>query len=136
MKKIAITLALIGIIMIPGVANAKDNDVSFSFMIDSYKGNTNSDFRKRETVHYDNPWKVDMYSSNETSNGNSYTNYWLEKYNGSNVSATQKVQVHGGARYFDAYESACKVDVALTAENNNYNNSRYKVTGIWDEETW
>ena len=64
-----------------------------------------------------------------------YTNFWLELYNGKNVSDVVKTRVEDGARYSPAYSSVSQATVYLTSENNNDNDVTYTVEGYWDEET-
>lgn len=63
-----------------------------------------------------------------------YTNFWLEVYNGDNVSTWRSVQQGAGVYRTAAYSDANQKNVYLTAENNNNNASIYTVQGYWDEE--
>ncbi|MGL5479353.1 MAG: DUF2712 domain-containing protein [Clostridium sp.] len=136
MKKILIGIALVGVLAMPSVVKAADNNIGFSFYIKSFHQNGQYGTpRYRETENYTNPWKVDLQKSSE-GKGNTITRFWIEKSDGTNASEAIDVPVKGGARYHNAYKAASKVNVFLTGENNNYNSAQYTVSGVWDEETW
>lgn len=117
------------------LVNATDDKIDYSFTIDGWRCNGREEAgRYRQTTHTDNPWKVKMESSKE--GDNTYTNYWLEKYDETNVSIKRQVKVGLGPYYTDAKSGASQTTVYLTAENNNFNGTSYKVSGFWDEETW
>ena len=75
-----------------------------------------------------------MTYSNEPG-GNTITRFWMTEYK-TKSRATKLVDVLEGYEYYNsAYKIANKHDVALTAENNNYNNNTYIAEGYLDEET-
>lgn len=117
----------------PIAAAYEDNDVKYHFNIGTYQSNSRSSGRYRETTNTENKWKVKMTYTNEGEG--TYTTYWLEHYNGDNVSPAHTIRIADGTKYYSAWSSASKSTVYLTAENNNNNNITYTVKGYWDEET-
>lgn len=117
-------------------ASAADEDYDFAFMIKPYLGNGRVDSagaRYRETDYAKNLWKVGLRKSGEGKG--TKTSFWLEEYDETNVSGDIIAQQGPTSYYEEAYPSASKKNVYLTGENNTYNDSRYNVSGVWDEET-
>lgn len=140
MKKILLVMTC-GLFILPNFVNvhASDNSYKFNMNVKPYQGNVRTDLRYRQTSHTNNPWKVKMTDSWEdyyNTNDGAITTFWLEKGNGTNVSRAINTAENKGAVYTQAYSSANKEYVHLTAENNNYNGKTYQIKGIWDEETW
>lgn len=113
-------------------AYSNDN-IPFHLNIREHKQNSRTTGRYRTTTNVNNKWKVKMTKSYE--GPGTYTNFWLELYNGKNVSDVVKTRVEDGARYSPAYSSVSQATVYLTSENNNDNDVTYTVEGYWDEET-
>jgi len=125
----ALTLGIIG----PTSINASNDNWAYSFTIKPNQANSRSDPRYRETTNDKNQWKVRMTASGEGTG--TITRFWLEIKDGTNVSPSVNVkQAYDTYYYRDAYSNARKTNVYLTAENNNYNNNTYAVSGSWDEE--
>lgn len=133
--KICLALTLATLCFINTNVSAKDEDYSFYFKIGSYHANGRVDVgRYRQTTDKKNMWKVGMKFSGE-GNGTT-TNFWLEKKNEDNVSEDCQVRQSMTKQYYKAaYDSASKVTVYLTGENNNFDSNTYYVSGYWDEET-
>lgn len=118
---------------------AGNENSGYSFMIKKDQANTSTGTKYRQTTTERNTWKVRMYFSQEGTN--TYTKYWLEKSNGTNVSpavdvkAGNKDSKSGRNHYIKGNAGANATEVRLTAENNNVNSSTYSVEGYWDEET-
>ena len=118
---------------------AGNENSGYSFKIKKEQGNEYTRTKYRQTTTERNTWKVRMYRSDEGTN--TYTTYWLEKSNGTNVSPAVDVKagnkdLKGGRNYYikgNAGANAAKV--RLTAENNNVSSSSYSVKGYWDYET-
>lgn len=134
----ALTLGVFG--TIPAANAYQTNDVPYSFSIQPNQGNSDTEPRYRGTTNKYRTWAVHMYRSTE--GVGTYTTYWIEKTDNSNVSQAVDVKAgngddtDSGMKYFvNAYNSANATDVKLTAENNNYSSNRYSVKGFWDEET-
>lgn len=113
---------------------AANENYSFSFSIKSWNGNTRSGGRYRQTTNAYNAWKVNLVKSTEGA-GNPITRFWLETYNGTNVSPAHNVNAGSKNHFYAANSSASKATVYLTAENNNFTGQTYSVSGYWDEET-
>ncbi|WP_350300350.1 DUF2712 domain-containing protein [Peribacillus frigoritolerans] len=111
----------------------------YSFKIKKEQGNEYTRTKYRQTTTERNTWKVRMYHSQEGTN--TYTTYWLERSDGTNVSPSVKVTAGSGGEksgrnhYVKGNAGANAAKVRLTAENNNYSSSTYTVDGYWDEET-
>ncbi|MGE6717209.1 DUF2712 domain-containing protein [Peribacillus frigoritolerans] len=118
---------------------AGNENTGYSFMIKKDQGNEFTGTKYRQTTTERNTWKVRMYYSQEGTN--TYTTYWLEKSNGTNVSpavdvkAGNKNSKSGRNHYIKGNAGANATEVRLTAENNNVSSSTYSVEGYWDEET-
>lgn len=131
---IAAFSAILGLSAVSPIAAAyEDNNVRFDFTIKAYQQNSREEGRYRGTSNVDNKWKVWMQESTEGKG--TYTTFWLEHYNGDNVSPAHSIREADGPCYYSAYSSASRSTVYLTAENNNYNDTSYFVKGVWDEET-
>lgn len=115
------------------ISLAGDEQYGYSFTIKANQANSRTEARYRETTNRKNSWKVNMTNSGEGIG--TITTYWLEIPSGTNVSRSINVVAKGGNYYTAAYDNASKTDVHLTAQNNNYNNESYGVSGFWDEET-
>ena len=115
------------------IAHTSNDNWGFNFTIQPHQANTRSGARYRQTTNVNNKWKVNMQSSGE--GARTVTTYWLENASGTNVSPSLNVKQGNGSYYSAAYSNASKKNVYLTAQNNNYNSSRYRVSGFWDEET-
>jgi Protein of unknown function (DUF2712) len=123
-----------GVIVPASISYATDDDIGYTFTIQGWQQNTSGTARYRETSDTTNAWKVRVTNSTE-SGGDTYTRFWLQnRDSGSNVSASMNVMEDKGYYYNNPYSSANKSWVRLTAENNNYNNDVFDVTGHWDEE--
>ncbi|MBS6179832.1 DUF2712 domain-containing protein [[Clostridium] innocuum] len=129
----ALSAIVLGTVLMSSSVFAAKDHWGFGFEILGYQENSRSSPRHRGTSNYKTPWFVAMTSSGENGSG-TFTNFWLEIRNGKNVSDYVSVKEGGGEYKREAYSDACKTDVYLTAENNNYNAERYDVSGIWDEE--
>lgn len=114
---------------------SEDHDY-FNYTIKANQANTRTDApRERTTTDIHNKWMTQVTDSNENG-GYTYTTFWLEGYDGTNVSPSMKV-LEGDDEYTsDAYSSASKRYVYLTAQNNNDNDDVYTAEGYWDEEGW
>lgn len=115
-----------------------DDNWAYTLSVPDYQGNsTHTDGRYRQTTNTNNPWKIDQTSTTEgTGSSSNKTHYWLETYDGSNVSHGYDVSSSDGPIYKNAYGEASQATVYLTAENNNFNSDEFTVKGFWDEETW
>ncbi|HAE62304.1 MAG TPA: hypothetical protein DCG38_08245 [Eubacteriaceae bacterium] len=137
MKKKAYALVasiMILVVFISSTIFAGNDNAGFSFQIQPFQLNIHSTERYRSTTNIYNTWKVNLVYSGEGSG--TYTRFWLEEYpKDNNVSPTLDVKQGSGAHYYYAYSSASQTDVWLTAENNNFGNTTYQVSGYWDEET-
>ena len=80
------------------ISQASDGNYGYLFTIHAYKTNTRSDGRYRQTKDPENRWKVSMTQSNEPG-GRTWTTYWLEGYDGSNVSGSVDVLENNGPYY-------------------------------------
>ncbi|MGE7590939.1 DUF2712 domain-containing protein [Peribacillus sp. NPDC101480] len=120
------------------VEAGNENSV-YSFKIKKEQGNEYTHTKYRQTTTERNTWKVRMYHSQEGTN--TYTTYWVERSDGTNVSPAVKVtagssgEKSGRNHYVKGNAGANAANVRLTAENNNYSSSTYTVEGYWDEET-
>lgn len=140
MKKKLKNLGIVGIAAITLFSTsylntlAGDENISFKFNIKSWGGNgQESDGRYRNTPNAECTWKVKLVTSGEGAGKD--TTFWLELYDGTNVSGDITATQGGKAIYKEAYSSASKATVYLTGENNNLNGDTYSVSGYWDEET-
>lgn len=113
---------------------ASDDNIFFSGTVKAYGANTRFPKRYRETNMVEEPWKVQLVTSEEGKG--TITTFWLENFYTDNVSADVYAKQGGPVYYNNPYESANRIDNYLTMENNNFNGNTYKVTGYWDEETW
>ncbi|MEE3954731.1 DUF2712 domain-containing protein [Peribacillus frigoritolerans] len=118
---------------------AGNENSGYSFDIKKDQGNEFTGTKYRQTTTERNTWKVRMFYSKEGTN--TYTTYWLEKSNGTNVSPAVDVKAGSGGKnsgrnhYIKGNAGANATEVRLTAENNNVSSSTYSVEGYWDEET-
>ena len=111
-----------------------EDDYTYKFQIGSYAGNGRvAEGNYRQTTNTKNAWKVQLTKSGEKDDD--YSRFWLERYDGGNVSGAINVKKGAAAVYKAAYTSASQCTVYLTGENNNFNAQTYSVEGIWDEET-
>lgn len=139
MKKLFILL-LFGLFLLPNFIEVKasDDNYGFDMNVKTYQGNVRTGSRYRSTTNTNNSWKVKMTDSWECSDRGDgcITTFWLEVGDGTNVSKSVNKAENQGYTYTQAYSSASKKDVYLTAENNNYSGTTYRIKGVWDEETW
>ncbi|WP_285769015.1 DUF2712 domain-containing protein [Peribacillus sp. SI8-4] len=118
---------------------AGNENMDYSFTILKDQKNSYTGTKYRQTTNERNTWKVRMYKSGEGTN--TYTTYWLEKSNGTNVSpavdvkAGNKDSKSGRNYYIKGDWGANAANVRLTAENNTASSSTFSVSGYWDEET-
>ncbi|WP_285769014.1 DUF2712 domain-containing protein [Peribacillus sp. SI8-4] len=118
---------------------AGNENSGYTFKIKKNQGNESRSTKYRQTTNERNTWKVRMYKSGEGTN--TYTTYWLEKSDGTNVSpavdvkAGNKDSKSGRNYYIKGNWGANAANVRLTAENNNVSSSTFSVSGYWDEET-
>ncbi|MFZ7121545.1 MAG: DUF2712 domain-containing protein [Eubacteriaceae bacterium] len=137
-KKFVMVASILSIAILFMGSNAMasfNNKYGYDFIVPAYKANVRStDYYYRGTGNTQNAWKVALVTSNEPG-GNTCSNFWLEVFDGSNVSSTRLVQEAAGDYYTAAYQTASYASVWLTCENNNNNNNVYENTGYWDEET-
>ncbi|WP_249596371.1 DUF2712 domain-containing protein [Peribacillus frigoritolerans] len=111
----------------------------YTFKIKKEQGNEFTRTEYRQTTTERNTWKVRMYHSQEGTN--TYTTYWLERSDGTNVSPALDVKAgnkdlkSGRNYYIKGNEGANAANVRLTAENNTASSSSFSVKGYWDEET-
>lgn len=132
--KIALAASVIGVCA--GSANVLADVETYAYSNDNIPFHLNiqpHQHNARTTTNVNNKWKVKMTKSYE--GPGTYTNFWLELYNGKNVANVVATRVEDGARYSPAYSSASQTTVYLTSENNNDNDVTYTVEGYWDEET-
>lgn len=137
MKKRSRFLLSFGIVLsmcltfVGAVFAAESGSRSYSFRIQANQANTSTTYslyRNVAVTDYNKPWYIYMTSSGEGSG--TYTTYWLELSDGSNVSPDREAKV--GVEYKPAaYGTANSKNVFLTAENNNYNGNMYNVSGYW-----
>ena len=119
----------------PIMAGAVDDNIPFTLHIKQYMQNSRvSEGRYQGATNVNNKWKVKMTYTNEGGPGD-YTSFWLENYNGNNVSDVVTINVQDGTVYSPAKGEASQCTVYLTAENNRSNDVTYTVRGFWDEET-
>lgn len=130
----ALSVVSIASLTIPSVYAGQENDIAYKFRIGSFhsNGQCGTD-QNRQTGDPADRWKVKLSTSGEGKG--TYTTFWLENYDGDNVSKTVDVKQGKGYYYRPSYRSGCKTHVWLTAENNNFNSNSYEVSGYWDEET-
>lgn len=132
--KLALCAVLgVGVLIPTTISFASNDKYGYSFTIKANQGNSSTSSRYRETTNPKNSWKVAMTNSGEGTF--SITTYWLENNSGTNVSKSINVVADGSNYYTSAYDNASKTNVRLTAQNNNYTNQSYGVSGYWDEET-
>lgn len=134
-KKIMLTVLLFLLTFSAMVASnglAKvPKSTSYTYKINANHENTRSANSKyRNTSDTNNKWGVALTSSSEKAE-RSITRFWLERYDGTNVSSALNVRIGEGVYVNSTYSSASFSSVYLTAENNNYNNSTYNVSGKW-----
>lgn len=115
------------------VASASNDNIGFKFRIMTYQMNSNTAGRYRQTTNPDNKWKVNLLKSGEGKG--TITTFFLENDFGLNLSKGHQVKQGSGNHYYSAYANASKKYIFLSAENNNWNNNSYMVSGNWDEET-
>lgn len=114
---------------------ASDDNIGYKFRIGTYYDNSQEpDGRYRQTLKKENPWKVNLKSSEEGKG--TITTFWLEDRFFINVSYERNAKQGAGAYYTEALNEASDKMVYLTAQNNNWSSVAYVVEGIWDEETW
>lgn len=136
-KKKMITAALsaiiLGTVLMSSSVFASMDRWDYEFVIPAHKNNGRINTpRYRSTTNPNTLWDVCLTKSTE--GRKTYTNFWLEVYNGDNVSTWTSVQEGAGVYRTPAYSTASQKNVYLTAENNNNNASVYTVQGYWDEE--
>lgn len=113
-----------------GLASAP-SPTEFSYAIKAKQANTrDSKPEYRNTGNTNDKWGVVLLKSNETG-GKTFTDFWLERYDETNVSSAISVKEADGVYTNTAYTSASYTSVYLTAENNNYNNETYIAKGKW-----
>lgn len=128
---LSILLSFSAIGFTQGWASSMPSPTSFNFYIGANQSNTRSQYPEyRATSNTNNKWGVAMTDSSEKG-GKTYTDFWLERHDGTNVSNFSRVLEQGGTFTNTAYSSASFTSVYLTAENNNYSNSAYNVSGKW-----
>lgn len=141
MKKANLVLAImliVGVFLPISSVAAYDPDlnheISYDFNIWAFQINSNSAPRMRTSMNIYNTWKVNLLTTTEGSG--TITRFWLEddgtKFN---VSASLDVKQGSGDHYYYTQPEANNNYICLAAENNNYGNTSYYVTGYWDEET-
>lgn len=132
--QIALAAGILGAVIIPSSVSASDDEYGYYFTIKTLQKNSYTAYKFRQTDDTNNPWKVGMTYSNEPG-GKTITRFWMTESN-TKSRATKSVDVLEGYEYYNpTYKIANKHDVALTAENNNYNTNTYIAEGYWDEET-
>lgn len=118
---------------------AGNENSGYTFKIKKEQGNEFTRTEYRQTTTERNTWKVRMYRSDEGTN--TYTTYWLERSDGTNVSPAVDVKAgnkdlkSGRNYYIKGNAGANAANVRLTAENNTASSSSFSVKGYWDEET-
>lgn len=134
-KMIALIISALAIValLIPASIYASDDKWGYAFRIKGYQENTRTGPRYRQTSNTENPWKVALEKSGEGTG--TITTFWLEVKSGKNVSTSVNAKQGHAPYYTSAYDDANRVNVYLTAQNNNYNAGFYDVSGNWDEET-
>lgn len=110
---------------------AESGSSYYSFRIQANQANSTTDYylyRNVGVTDYKKPWYINMTYSGEGTG--TYTTYWLELSDGTNVSPDKEAKV--GVEYKPAaYGTANSKNVYLSAENNNYNGNMYNVSGYW-----
>ncbi|MGE1164474.1 DUF2712 domain-containing protein [Peribacillus simplex] len=129
----ALIFGLFATIFIPSSTFAWPSTGGFAFNIQPNQGNTRSEGAYRSANTTAIPWGVQVDSSNE-SGDKTYTRFWIEGVDGTNVSESANVLEDSGDKWVNPYSTANQRTVYLTAENNNYNSESFLVTGFWDEE--
>lgn len=111
-----------------------DNVVAqnYSGVIKKEKQNTWLDYAYRDTTKASTPFRVRLDSSTE--GAKTVTSFWLEDEKETNLCTVLNVTQGEGYYSQNTYQEACKKKVYLTAENNNYNSTTYKISGKWKEE--
>lgn len=134
---IAASLMIMSAFSMSASAYGTDNNIPYSFKVKSNQELSYSgDVQYRGATTTATPWKVDFtFSAEGKGTKMDYFlagNEWLTK---TKQSEYKTVTQGSGAKYFHAYDTACKADVQLAARNNNYVSNDYTVAGYWDEET-
>ncbi|MCO7175009.1 DUF2712 domain-containing protein [Sporolactobacillus kofuensis] len=139
-KKKLMKLILAGLIalclLIPTISHAAEkNEYRYNFNIGPYQANSrvsDANAHKRTTTNIHEAWMVNLEGSEE--GFNSITQFWMENKSGHNITPTVNAYSGRGEAYEKASDDATGVYCYLTAQNNNYNNNSYNVSGYWDEE--
>ncbi|MEC1624682.1 DUF2712 domain-containing protein [Bacillus mojavensis] len=130
----------LGVTLLAGVnmaAKASNDNYGYAFMLQPKHYNNYTDWRYRQTKHDDNPWKVNLKTSDEGKG--TIATFWIEGvFDGRwfMASKTHDVKQGSGNHYYNANSIARQTNVKLGAENNNYSTNSYYISGYWDEETW
>ncbi len=134
MKKLAILFSVLFLFVSNSsivLDAAVDNQTYFSFNVQGYN-NSRSSGRFRDDYTNSTPWTVKVSGSTECAT--CQTRFWLEDYQGTNVSSTVSVGV-GKRSTQRPYADASRKDNHLTAEDNDVAPSTFTVKGYWDEES-
>lgn len=137
-KRIAVSIVTvfamtITMLMASSVSTFAVSDTGFSFRIPAYQENGYEKYgRHRGKVPKRNRWWVRLDHSGEGKG--SYTDFWLEANNGTNLSPYMRVKAGNGWYPQTAYEYARSRKVYLTAEDNKNKSSGYNVSGRWQPQ--
>lgn len=136
MKKIIylFVAVLLFSISIPLNSLARDDNKNYKITIPYTKVNGSSGKEYRSTSSKENPWKVRLDWSELGQK--TKIRFWLENLYEFNVSPSVVKIVGASSTYTEAYDSASRTYVFLTAENPEFNLKTFDIQGIWDEETW
>ena len=114
-------------------AYGSDNDIAYSLDAPSNPNYsyTSAEYRGNSGINV--PWKVNFTYSQE-GNG-TVMQYFLSGPWWTKQSDRKNVKQGSGAKYYHAYDTAKNMNVALAASNNNITENKYRISGLWDEES-
>jgi hypothetical protein len=133
--KIVISSLIALSLLLPSFTYAANNDDwGFNFTIQKNQANSRtSEHHKRDTANENVAWRVNLTGSEEGWGG--ITQFWLENGSGHNITPTASAHSGWGNVFTKANSDAHNQEAYLTAQNNDYDNTSYRVSGTWDEET-
>lgn len=110
-------------------------DFRFSFISDETV-NRGDDRRYRSTSDNNNAWKVDLQTSNETTDAKECGSlFCIGLEDATLASAWQLVVRYSGPHYYATNDAADFRYVYLMCKDNNNSGKPITLTGVWDEET-
>ena len=133
-KRMAVSFIMVLVMattmLVASSASAFATSYAFSFRIQPHQQNAQEKHgRYRGNVYPGNRWWVILSKSGEGKGA--LTDFWLEAYDGTNVSPYRRVKCGNGWYSQTAYETARMRTVFLTAEDNKNKAEGYNVSGRW-----